>query len=198
MARSETGKVVADMVRHDQVSLRAFSDFVQSDECGRLLEEAALHPQGKEATELLRRVTPLIMVAGSRIPFGALKRSTRAVSEIVALYRHTGLPNWFLTVGPDETTSFLVARLACCATEEELGAAAARAPADSASDFGRSGCRVFLRILHPDFVLRWTICPCNRIPSARQQGSRPLSSSASALLRRSRATLRPLHSCARG
>ena len=63
-----------------------------------------------EAKELVRRLGPLIKLAGSHVPWGPLERLS-AVHHLYALYHTFGPPSFFITFAPKTLNNDIVLRL---------------------------------------------------------------------------------------
>ena len=111
--RSDCGRVMAASIRTDAHPMREFFALVMTPGFEARLAAANAEPESSDARELVRLLAPLIMVTGAKVPFSALERGTRAAVELIAMVRFFGLPNVFLTIGPDETHTALVARISC-------------------------------------------------------------------------------------
>jgi hypothetical protein len=110
--RADTGRVVAAAIRTDTNPMRKFFELVHSHGFDARLDSAIANPDTADAIALAKELAPVIMLTGSRVPFSALERGTRAVTELVSMVRFFGLPNVFFTVGPDETRNVIIARVA--------------------------------------------------------------------------------------
>ena len=111
--RADCGRVMAASVRTDATPMREFFRIVMTPGFEARLAAANANPDSADARALVRLLAPLIMVTGAKVPFSALERGTRAAVELIAMVRFFGLPYAFLTIGPDETHTALVARMSC-------------------------------------------------------------------------------------
>ena len=71
---------------------------------------ASQDPTSQEAKELVRRLGPLIKLAGSHVPWGPLERLS-AVHHLYALYHTFGPPSFFITFAPKTLNNDIVLRL---------------------------------------------------------------------------------------
>ena len=71
---------------------------------------ASQDPTSQEAKELVRRLGPLIKLAGSHVPWGPLERLS-AVHHLYALYHTFGPPSFFITFAPKTLNNSIVLRL---------------------------------------------------------------------------------------
>ncbi len=71
---------------------------------------ATKDPSSQEAKELVRRLGPLIKLAGSHVPWGPLERLS-AVHHLYALYHTFGPPSFFITFAPKTLNNDIVLRL---------------------------------------------------------------------------------------
>ena len=61
---------------------------------------------------MIKELAPVILITGAKIPYSPLERGTRASAELISMIRYFGLTNCFLTVGPDEKRTAIIARVA--------------------------------------------------------------------------------------
>lgn len=71
---------------------------------------ATKDPSSQEAKELVRRLGPLIKLAGSHVPWGPLERLS-AVHHLYAYYHTFGPPSFFITFAPKTLNNDIVLRL---------------------------------------------------------------------------------------
>ena len=71
---------------------------------------ATKDPNSAEAKELVRRLGPLIKLAGTHVPWGPLERLS-AVHHLYALYHSFGPPSFFITFAPKTLNNKIVLRL---------------------------------------------------------------------------------------
>ena len=81
--------------------------YMNTDEFDNLSKIAELNPNSAEAKELVRRVGPLIRLAGSKVPWGPLERLSATV-HLYALSHTFGPPSLFITFAPKTLTNKLV------------------------------------------------------------------------------------------
>ena len=111
--RASNGREVKLLIQRDEKKWAEFYDLAMCDEFAANLKLALVNPDGEDAKSLVKKINDLIIVPAGKCKFTGYDRATTAKAQLFALVRFCGLPNMFLTVGPDETRSVLVARLAC-------------------------------------------------------------------------------------
>ena len=111
--RSENARVSRASVKTNSLPFQKFYEKVMSVGFDRDLESAISNPESKLAKDLVKELSPLILMTGAKIKFSPLERGTRAPVEMIALCRYFGLPNEYWTIGFDELRHTLVARVAC-------------------------------------------------------------------------------------
>jgi hypothetical protein len=111
--KSDTARVVAAKVLTDSTELEEFHSIITNANLPDMIKEAETNPDSKEAQEFLKKISKVLFMTGSKIPFSPLERGTKAAVQLIAMIRYYGLPNAFITVAPDETGCALIARIAC-------------------------------------------------------------------------------------
>jgi len=132
--RSDAGRVMAALVRVDPRPLEGLLATVSRSTFQREASVAEANPDTKEAKALVHELAPVIMRTGGHIPWSPLERGTVASVQALALTRFFGMPTVFITIGPDETRTVLVARMAVpgwCPGDPVM----ARGRSDTAADF---------------------------------------------------------------
>ena len=125
--RADNGRVCAAAVRTDTVPLQNFHRAVTNPNMEQRLAAAEADIEGPEARAILREMEPLLMITSSHVPFSPTERRTRAAIELYGMVRYKGLPNAFITVGPDETVRHAAhARARSCCLHVLARAAAPR------------------------------------------------------------------------
>ena len=76
-------------------------------------------PSSQEAQELVRRVGPLLRLAGSKVPWGPLERLS-ATYHLYALYHTFGPPSFFITFAPKTITNHMVLKFGCMQAGEVI------------------------------------------------------------------------------
>ena len=79
------------------------------------LHEAIRDPESHTAKRLLNKLLPNIKMGATRILFGPMERQDSKY-KLYDNVQHFGLPNWFLTITPNEIHGPLYIRL--CTTKE--------------------------------------------------------------------------------
>ena len=67
----------------------------------------ANNPTGPEAKELVKQISPLVRLAGKKVPWSPMERLSAAY-HIYALYHHFGPPAFFITFAPKTLTNQLM------------------------------------------------------------------------------------------
>lgn len=67
------------------------------------------NPEGKEAKDLVKEISPWVRLAGRKVPFSAMERLTAAY-HFYALYHHFGPCSHFITLAPKTLTNQLMLR----------------------------------------------------------------------------------------
>ena len=76
------------------------------------IDYGILHPESKEAKATVKKLMPLILLHGSKVPFSPMERGTRGTTELLALCRYfSSFPNSYLTIGINEQGTAIIARL---------------------------------------------------------------------------------------
>ena len=109
--RADCGRAAASMVRTDSTRLSNFFHICMSPDFNARMEFALENPNSQEARQLVCDLSPAIVATSSHIPFSPLERGGRCANELISLVRFCGLPNVFLTIGPDERRMAIIARL---------------------------------------------------------------------------------------
>jgi len=81
--------------------------YMNGDEFDRLVSIAEQDRSSDEAKQLVRRIGPLIRLAGSKVPWGPLERLSATV-HVYALYHTFGPASFFITFAPKTLTNKLV------------------------------------------------------------------------------------------
>ena len=110
--RADTAIVCTTRIRTDAKPVRNFFSLVMSENFIPRLHAAMEDDQSADAHKLMAEMAPLLLITGSRISYSPLERKTRAFTELIAILRFHGFFNTYITFGPDETRTFLVARIA--------------------------------------------------------------------------------------
>ena len=125
--RSDNGRVAAATVRSDSASVTEFCNIVNSESGQDDLKYALIHPDSARAKSIVRKLAPLIMLQSSKVPYSPLERGTAAASELFSLCRYHNLPNCFLTIGPNETCTAIIARMVWARPEKDRPSRSAKA-----------------------------------------------------------------------
>lgn len=110
--RCDNAVIQKAMVRTDRRHSNILLNVVNAENWQARSDEAMANPTGEVARELLHEILPSIMISGGRIPFSPLERGGIAPNQLIGLVRFMNSPCGFITLGPDETRTALVARIA--------------------------------------------------------------------------------------
>ena len=69
----------------------------------------ATDPEGDEAKELVKQISPWVRLAGRKVPWSPLERLS-ASYHLYSLYHHFGAPSYFITFAPKTLTNQLMLR----------------------------------------------------------------------------------------
>lgn len=72
--------------------------------------DAIENPSTEESKDLIKKLENLIAIGNSKIPFSEAERKA-SMKKLYALVDCFSLPNWFLTISPDDINHFLTIRL---------------------------------------------------------------------------------------
>ena len=111
--RADNAKETAAVVHTDPMPMRTFRAEVEAKTFPADLAESRQNPTSRKAKALLHRMSPLIKLVGSRIPFGPFQRTTQGMTQVVALSRWKDAPTMYYTIAPNETHSTIIARISC-------------------------------------------------------------------------------------
>jgi hypothetical protein len=67
-------------------------------------------PKAEESKKLIKKLENLVSIGNSKIPFSEAERKA-SMKQLYALVDYFALPNWFLTISPDDINHFLTIRL---------------------------------------------------------------------------------------
>ena len=81
-------------------ALEEFRKLLEEDDLMAKLDEAIKYPKSTVAGDLLKKVGPLMILSGGRVPYGNTGSSEKALTEMIALHRFYGCWGWFFTVNP--------------------------------------------------------------------------------------------------
>ena len=98
--RHSVVQLISAKVKADESAFRRFSEIVNAPNFQSRCDEAARHPNGTGAQQLLRDVLPLVRVGGAQVQFGPVQQA-RAACDLYANCRRFGLPTFFFTFAPD-------------------------------------------------------------------------------------------------
>ena len=72
--------------------------------------DAINNPEADESKSLIKKLDNLVSIGNSKIPFSEAERKA-SMKQLYALVDYFALPNWFLTISPDDINHFLTIRL---------------------------------------------------------------------------------------
>ena len=125
--RSDNGRVAAAAVRSDSASVTEFCNIVNSKSGQEELKYALINPNSARARSIVRKLAPLIMLQSSKVPYSPMERGTAGASELFSLCRYHNLPNCFLTIGPNETCTAIIARMVWARADKDRPSRSAKA-----------------------------------------------------------------------
>lgn len=87
-----------------------FYIFLGKPDVENLLTAAIADPKKEESKILINQLDKLLAIGNSKIPFSEAERKA-SMKKLYALVDCFSLPNWFLTISPDDINHFLTIRL---------------------------------------------------------------------------------------
>ena len=108
--RHTASRNVCVRVRSNAEAFTQFSQLIADQEFIQQTRNAAANPNGEEAKNVMRRVSRMLQITGSTIPYSPLERSA-GITTLYAYVRRFGIPSIFLTVSPDDVHEPLAIRL---------------------------------------------------------------------------------------
>jgi len=108
--RHKTASSVSGFAQCDPTKIEKLGVLTKDPEFRKQLDLAVKDPESKEAKEILKTLTPLVGVMGSKVDFSPVARAA-AQTTLKAYTQYFGPPSMFLTIAPDDTHSVLGIRL---------------------------------------------------------------------------------------